>query len=58
VLNAIAVVVVLIWVANFFVSVTMPEYDGSAVNATFPVIMGTILALKGRRNGDRPSDRD
>lgn len=55
-LNIIAAVVLLVWTANFAASFFVEDYDGSAINGIFTVIMGAILAIKGKGAGKSPKD--
>lgn len=57
-LNIIAGVVLAVWAANFVASLLTDDYDGSAINGIFTVIMGAILAIKGKNAGRNKDDND
>jgi hypothetical protein len=57
VLNFIAGVVLAVWSGNFVATLAVDGYDGSAINGVFTVIMGAILAIKGKQGG-QAADED
>lgn len=50
----IVLTVTAVWVANFVASLLMPDYDGNAINGIFTVIMGAVLAIKGKGDNGKP----
>lgn len=57
VLNALAIIVTVVWAANFVATVLVRGYDGSAINSAFPIIMGAILAIKAKDTYKESKDR-
>lgn len=57
-LNVIAAVVLIVWCANFVASLLIKEYDGSAINGIFTVVIGGILAMKSKSGRSDDEDED
>ena len=57
-LNLIATVVLVIWTCNFIATLLVDGYDGNAINGIFTVVIGTVIAIKGRQAGGKSTDGD
>lgn len=56
VINLISGAVLFIWACNFGATLLIDGYDGNAINGIFTVIIGSVIAIKGKQAGNRSTD--
>lgn len=48
----------IVWVANFVAGLVLHGYDGSAINTTFPAVIGALLVIRQKQDDDDDDEDD